>query len=123
MNVRILIIDDDEAIRLSLALLLQAKGYEVFAAKDGAEGVAQFIEHKPQIVLTDMIMPRQQGIAAIEKIRQLDPDVGIIAMSGSIRGGSASSLERALAAGANASLEKPCEPAEVLEVIERVRKA
>lgn len=120
MSRRILVIDDDAAIRLSVSILLQAKGYVVSSAVDGADGYAQFLEHRPSIVVSDMIMPGHQGIETIGKIRELDPEVAIIAMSGSIEGGPASFLERARTAGADHFLEKPFEAGELLALLARI---
>jgi two-component system KDP operon response regulator KdpE len=117
MPVRILVIDDDTAVRLSLAVLLGAKGYEVVVAADGAEGFAQYVKHQPDIVMSDMIMPGQEALETIAKIRQLSPDVPIIAMSGSVVGGPASFLERAQKAGANLCLEKPFETDQILDAL------
>lgn len=120
MSRRILVIDDDDAIRLSVAILLGAKGYEVSSGVDGADGYAQFLDHRPAIVISDMIMPGHQGIETIGKIRALDPRVAIIAMSGSIQGGPSSFLERARQAGADHFLEKPFEAGELLVLLSRI---
>ena len=118
--IRVLAIDDDDAIRLSLRILLRRRGYEVLVASNGADGFAQFAEQRPAIVLCDMIMPGDEGVETIRKIRDLSPGVGIIAMSGSIKGGSASFLERAEEAGANLCLEKPFDTEELLESLARL---
>lgn len=120
MSRRVLVIDDDAAIRLSIAILLGAKGYVVSSGVDGADGYVQFVEHRPAIVISDMIMPGHQGIETIGKIRAFDPRVPIVAMSGSIQGGPASFLERARAAGANHFLEKPFEAGELLALLSRI---
>ena len=122
MNVsrRVLVIDDDAAIRLSISILLGAKGYVVSSGVDGADGYVQFLEHRPAIVISDMIMPGHQGIETIGKIRALDPKVPIVAMSGSIQGGPSSFLERAREAGADHYLEKPFEAGELLALLSRI---
>ena len=117
MPILILVIDDDAAIRMSLSILLQAKGYGVVVAPDGAEGFAQFLKHKPQIVMSDMIMPGHEGLVTIRKMRELAPDLPIIAMSGSVEGGPASFLQKAQAAGATLCLEKPFETDELLGLL------
>ena len=113
----VLVIDDDAAIRLSLSILLRAKGYRTIVADCGAAGFEQFVENRPHIVISDMVMPGHEGIATIRKIRDMDAEVIIIAMSGSIEGGPMSFLQKARDAGADASLEKPFETAQLLQVI------
>lgn len=120
MAMQILVIDDDQAIRTSLSLLLRTRGYSVVLGVDGADGYAQFLAHRPAVVISDMIMPGHEAIQTIGKIRTEDPDIPIIAMSGSARGGPASQLEKAEAAGANFYLEKPFEPQELLDILRKV---
>jgi CheY-like chemotaxis protein len=119
----ILVIDDDAAIRLSLSILLRAKGYDVVVATDGADGFAQFLKHRPQIVMSDMIMPGHEGLSTIRKMREHAPDMPIIAMSGSVEGGPASFLQKAQAAGASLCLEKPFETDELLGILAELGRA
>ncbi|HEY0106430.1 MAG TPA: response regulator [Rhizomicrobium sp.] len=107
MAVRILVIDDDDAVRDSIVALLSSMAFEVVEACDGRDGVEKFAIHKPQIVLTDIVMPRQEGIETIVKIRQADPDVKIIAMSGGGRIKSQEYLALAKGLGADLTLDKP----------------
>ncbi|MDV3457607.1 response regulator [Sphingomonas sp. HF-S4] len=123
MSLRILVIDDDEAIRLSVEVLLRAKGYEVFLGADGADGFAKFVESQPHVVISDMIMPGHASIETIGKIRAMKPDVAIIAMSGSIKGGPDSYLERAIAAGADHYLDKPFEAAQLMSLLHDIEKS
>jgi CheY-like chemotaxis protein len=121
MPTHVLVIDDDNAIRLSLSILLEAKGYEVSLAADGAEGFAKFVAKRPDIVISDMIMPGHQGIQTIGEIRARAPDLPIIAMSGSVQGGPTSFLKRALDAGADHCLEKPFEALQLLGLLDHIK--
>jgi PAS domain S-box-containing protein len=80
----ILVIDDEAAIREITKETLQAHGYKVMTASDGAEGVAIFAEDEKNIrvVITDIMMPVMDGTAAILAIKRIRPDVKIIAASG-----------------------------------------
>ena len=118
--ISVLVIDDDAAIRFSLSALLRMKGYHVVLAESGGAGFSQFLEHRPQIVISDMIMPGHEGLGAIRKIHEMSPETPIIAMSGSIQGGPESFLERAQEAGATLCLEKPFEAAELLQMLENL---
>ncbi len=80
----ILVIDDERSIRGLLTVTLQRAGYRVLVAGNGAEGVSKFTEHRSDValVLTDLMMPVMDGIAAIRALRALDPTLRIVASSG-----------------------------------------
>ena len=79
---KILVIDDEESIRLLLKLSLTHKGYEVILAEDGEKGIEAFKQTRPPIVLTDIKMPGMDGIEVLKHIKQLDPDTRIIVITG-----------------------------------------
>lgn len=114
----ILIIDDDEDLRETLLMLLQEEGYAALAASDGANGVRAFVEGRPDLVITDMLMPGSDGVETIRKIRSLDPRARIVAMSGGALIGDAYYLRMAKTLGAMAVLSKPFEVADFVRVIE-----
>jgi CheY-like chemotaxis protein len=104
---RILIIDDDEGMRGSLAHTLEKLGHEVSAAADGKAGVARAIESEPDLVITDLIMPEKEGLETIMDLRALHPRIRIIAMSGGGRLSNEDYLHLAKRFGAKISLAKP----------------
>lgn len=69
MSTSILIVDDSVAIRESVRFILERKGYTVFAASDGVEGLQALHDQRIELVLTDMNMPRMDGITMIHRIR------------------------------------------------------
>jgi CheY-like chemotaxis protein len=77
----ILVIDDSEIDRMIIEELLTDAGYEVILAVDGKDGVQKCLEHRPALVVTDMIMPGMDGTQVILKIRAESPGTQIIAMS------------------------------------------
>lgn len=79
---KILVIDDEESIRLMLNVSLKHKGYEVFLAEDGEAGVRVFEEFRPAIVITDIKMPGIDGIGVLKRIKAIDPDTRIIVVTG-----------------------------------------
>ncbi len=81
---RILVVDDERALRLITQAVLVANGYEVVLANDGAEAVAIFKARQREIqaIVMDIGMPFMDGTAAIRAIRQMDPDARILAVSG-----------------------------------------
>jgi len=114
---RVLVVDDEEQFRTMARHLLEAEGHEVIEAASGQEGIDQFRALAPDIVVTDMVMPGKSGVEAIEAIRQENPSVRIIAISGS--GGIAASdfFKSARKAGADATLAKPFHLGEFLQAL------
>jgi len=114
----VLVIDDDEAVRASLEMLLEAYGYEVVLARDGRQGLAAFRANSPDIVLVDLMMPVMDGMETIERIRREWPDAYVIAMSG---GAGIGNWDGGLAAarelGADHAIEKPFEADELLALL------
>lgn len=80
----VLIVDDDETVRLIACRIVERMGFQVLLAVDGRDGLDVFREHARQItvVLLDMTMPRMNGDEALERMRQIDPSVPIILTSG-----------------------------------------
>lgn len=80
----ILLVDDEEPIRLITKGTLESFGYRVLTANDGTEAIALYAQHKDQIsvVLTDMMMPFMDGQATIRALSKINPNVKIIAASG-----------------------------------------
>ncbi len=79
---RILIIDDEPAAVSLLRRILEMHGYEVLDAADGIEGVQLFRNNVCDLVITDMVMPRKDGLQTILELRDGYPDLPIIAISG-----------------------------------------
>ena len=106
-----LIIDDEPNIRRMVGALLSAEGFEVREAHDGASGIATALRSDPDVVLLDLMMPGQDGMAALQSLREKMPDIPVIMMSG--RAGLADAV-RATQLGAVNFLEKPLTPEGVL---------
>lgn len=67
---KILVVEDEVALRRLLVEQLTEAGYDVFEADDGGKGVASALEHHPHLILLDIIMPEMDGITAMKKIRE-----------------------------------------------------
>ena len=78
----ILIIDDEKAIRKTLTEILSYEGYKIEEAGDGEEGFRKFSEKNYDVVLCDIKMPKMDGIEFLEKVKEVNPDVPIIMISG-----------------------------------------
>lgn len=105
MNVRILVVDDDEKILQSIKDVLEHRQYEICIAKTGREGLKQFEMVNPNLVITDIIMPDMEGIELIKSIKKKNKNIPIIAMSGDIVGQRFLRASRLL--GAIDTLQKP----------------
>jgi two-component system, chemotaxis family, chemotaxis protein CheY len=86
---KILVIDDDTIVRTTIVLLLEDAGHQVRWAVDGLRGMALFRSAQPDLVITDIIMPEQEGIQTITEMRKAKPDAKIVAISGGARIGAA----------------------------------
>jgi diguanylate cyclase (GGDEF)-like protein/PAS domain S-box-containing protein len=77
-NLSLLYVEDEEDIRTQLGQFLQRRVGRLLTANNGQEGLALFLEHRPDLIITDILMPEMNGLAMIEAIRQIDPDIPII---------------------------------------------
>jgi DNA-binding response OmpR family regulator len=117
---KILVIDDDPAIRRMVNRVLTAAGHQVIEATDGRDGFRKFQAEAPRIVITDIVMPEQEGMETIRSIRRAGSEVGIIAISGGGSGRASVYLDWAEALGADAILAKPFRPAELQDTVDRL---
>jgi CheY-like chemotaxis protein len=117
---RILIIDDDDGLRHMLVLMLERSGYEVVDAGDGREGLAKLQQQSFDLVVTDLIMPEQEGLETIMSIRRDYPSMKIVAMSGGSRMSPFDFLPAAKGLGAAATLKKPFGRDEFLATVKQL---
>src|SRR5687767_7122508 len=104
---KILVIDDEPAVRYAVTRVLESNGFEVTTAADGMRGMMQFRLSHPDLVITDLIMPEQEGMQTIKQIRQADTEVKILAISGGGRLVNVDFLQVAQRFGADEILAKP----------------
>ena len=114
---RILILDDEKDIRTLLRLMLEREGYEIAEAPNGREGMKIHMKDPADLVITDIIMPEQEGIETIIKLRRQSPETKIIAISGGGDIGPESYLSMAEKLGAHGTLMKPFSLEEVLSAV------
>ena len=119
---RILVVDDDAAVRDSIAMVLDGVGFQVDQADHGACGMRLLRANAPDLVITDILMPHKEGIETIREIRGVLPQTPIIAISGSAEP-RADYLKMAQSFGASAILAKPFDPAVLLELVNRLLSA
>ena len=114
---RILIADDEETARKSLATILGEDGYEVRAAADGEEALRLVAEESPDILLTDLRMPGMDGNELLTRVARAYPEVAVVVMTayGTIR-----SAVEALREGAEDYLTKPIDVEELEHLLDRI---
>jgi CheY-like chemotaxis protein len=104
---RILVIDDEELARFTVREILESGGHEVIEARDGVEGLAMQRAQRCDLVVTDVIMPRKEGVEMIIEMKQEQPALKIIAISGGGRTRNLDFLKLAKEFGADKVLAKP----------------
>ncbi len=108
----LLIIDDDDVVRASLAAYLDDSGFRVLQASSGQEGMALFEAEQPDLVICDLRMPQMDGLELIRRISERQTDLPVIVVSGA---GVMSDAVEALRLGAADYLIKPLEDLAMLE--------
>jgi two-component system, chemotaxis family, chemotaxis protein CheY len=117
---RILVIDDDADVRETVRRTLESRGHTVELAGDGSHGIAALAERAPDLVITDVFMPRQDGIETLLELRKAFPKLKVIAMSGGSSSGLINLLEDMELLGANRTIPKPFTPKELMEAVDTV---
>lgn len=104
---KILVLDDEPSILLMITKMLEKEGYEVSVALNGKEGMRLFEMEKPDLLITDIIMPEKEGLETIFELRKKHPELKIIAISGGGRISPNGYLPGAKLLGANMVFQKP----------------
>lgn len=110
---RLLIVDDDEEQRILLQSLLKEQGHHMYFASDGDVALHTFRGKDIDVVITDLAMPKVNGLRLIKELRKVDPDVRVIAISGVAR----DQLLLAEDYGALAILTKPVDRDDFMEAL------
>lgn len=117
---RILVIDDDAAVRRTIRRHLESDGHEVAEAADGRAGMKLYREGPSDLVITDLFMPEQEGLETIRELRKAFKDAKIVVVTGSQPGGAFDFRAQATMLGAQAALSKPFTRQELLGAVREV---
>ena len=117
---RILLIDDDDQLRGLLQAILEGAGYEVDTASDGKKGVHRFRRNRADLAIVDIFMPEKEGLETIVELKQIDPNIKAIAISGGGLRLDMEFLDHAKIFGADHAMEKPLDLQELLNIIHRM---
>ncbi|OIO71229.1 MAG: response regulator [Zetaproteobacteria bacterium CG12_big_fil_rev_8_21_14_0_65_55_1124] len=114
-----LIIEDNDDNMALISFILQKGGYDLIEARTGEEGVDLALQHKPDLIILDIQLPGIDGFEVLRRIRTSESNgsIPIIAMTSYAMTGD---RERLLAAGCNGYIEKPIDPAKVMDQIRAV---
>ena len=114
---KILVLDDEPSILLMIKKMLEKAGHEVAIALNGKEGMLLFEKNKPDLLITDIIMPEKEGLETIFELRKMYPDLKIIAISGGGRISPDGYLPGAKLLGANMVFQKPLNQKEFVNAV------
>jgi CheY-like chemotaxis protein len=113
---RVLVVDDQQALRTLLSRLLEREGFDPIQAEDGEQAVELFKSQSPLVVVSDIMMPKKDGLALLTEIKRIDRNATVILMTGQ---GNEDVLLRALRGGASNFFKKPFN---VRELVDEIRK-
>jgi DNA-binding response OmpR family regulator len=116
----ILLIEDDKELRTLIRDALTRKDFNVLEAENGKEALVQFKPGIIELVVTDLIMPEEDGLKVIMKIKEKKPGIKVIAISGGGKAGPGSYLSLAKALGADAVFSKPFSISSLVEKVENL---
>jgi two-component system alkaline phosphatase synthesis response regulator PhoP/two-component system response regulator VicR len=122
VQTRVLVVDDEPQVVWMLQFSLEAEGYQTYAARDGVAALAEVREHRPALMLLDIMMPTMDGWSVLEHLQELPeeerPRVIVVSARSSLR-------DRAKAAelGADAFVAKPFSVDDLIDVLHGLEKA
>lgn len=120
---RILVIEDDDQVRMMLRMTLEGAGYEVDEASNGKHAFSRIAEKPPALVITDIIMPEKEGLETIAELRRDFPWIRLIAVSGGGRLGPEDYLDLADRLGADRIFVKPVDREDLLSSVRELLEA
>ena len=116
----VLIVEDDNELREMLKMSLLRRNFTVLEAENGKAAITHFKPLLTDLVVTDLIMPEEDGLKVVIKLRELKPSIKIIAISGGGKVGPGNYLNMAKALGADAIYSKPFSINDLIAKIEQL---
>ena len=123
MPAYILIVDDDENVRLTLRAMLEDAGYDIGEACDGIAGLKAALARRPDVILADIVMPSGDGLSFIRDLVNWGYDGPVLAMSGTPTAGRLALRDFAVRLGATDALRKPFTRDQLLSKVGRALQA
>lgn len=117
----ILLVDDEELLRAGVQEMLEMAGYAVITAPNGLQAMACLTTHAIDLVITDLVMPKMDGVDFVQQLRVIRPDVPVIVVSGSTRNIMARyGIDTIQVPGADASFSKPFKGVDLIAEIRQL---
>ena len=121
MGAKILVVDDAQFMRMMMKNILSGAGYDIVGeGENGVQAIEKYKDLKPDLVVMDMIMPEMGGIDAVREIVKLDPGARVLMCSAM---GQQALVVEAIQVGARDFIVKPFQPAGVLEAVAKALQA
>ena len=117
---KILLVDDDAAVRRTLSRALQLDGHDVLEAPNGLHGLRALESEAVDLIITDVVMPDMEGLEFLRRVRKREPSPRVIVISGGGHVTTSPYLELADRLGADATLLKPISMAELRDTVQQV---
>ena len=115
---KVLIADDSKTMRIMVKAMLEKIGHEVVdEAANGLEAFDKYLQHKPDILISDITMPVLDGVSAIKKIKEHDPEAKVVLLTSNAN---KNKLDDALSAGVGGFLFKPTDETNLKKIIDQV---
>lgn len=115
---KILLVEDDDLVRDMLTQILERASHQVTCAANGEEAATYLQKNEPDIMVTDIIMPKKSGITLISEVKNRHPKMEIVAISGGGRLDPTGYLDLSETLGASVSFEKPIDNTALLMAID-----
>ena len=116
----ILIVDDEEPMRIVLRKMFEKEGYSVREAENGDKAIRKHRERQADLIITDIIMPDKEGLATILELKREFPDIKIFAMSGGGKNSPEQYLRMANGLGVDRVFVKPFNREDILSAVKEV---
>ena len=116
MSARILIVDDEKIVIRSCLRILGGGDYHVEAAYDGREALRKIEQNPYDVIILDVMMPNMDGLEVLRQVKETDPDVDVIMITGLSQ---VETVVQARKLGASDFISKPFEPDELKQVVQR----
>ena len=120
----ILLVEDEELLRAGVQEVLEIQGYNVISAPDGEQALACLAAQTIDLIITDLVMPKMDGVDFVKQLRKIKPDLPVIVVSGSTRNiMQRYGIDSIQVPGANASLPKPFKSVDLIEQVRQLLPA
>ncbi|ALK88963.1 response regulator [Limnohabitans sp. 63ED37-2] len=117
----ILLVEDEELLRAGVQEVLEIQGYKVITAPDGEQALACLGAQTIDLIITDLVMPKMDGVDFVKQLRKIKPDLPVIVVSGSTRNiMQRYGIDSIQVPGANASLPKPFKSVDLIEQVRQL---